>query len=245
MISVYTARFIKGTAAERPTATDFNALSIVRDNPYVYLASDTLALSYWNGSDWASLASGELNVITRTQLLTEAAAIFGIPLDKLRTGAGLVHTATPAANVFGIDVTLNVQILKSEAADGNTKTSIAIFQYVLPESYVDGDPITLRLPTQLKSVTGTGVANNGSDIDAECYLQASGAVGSDLISTAAQTYAAIDTYYNKDFTVIPTGLVRGSLLNFKITARAIENDAGNGTLTTHLSAPRILLGIKG
>src|SRR4051794_32166998 len=123
MYKYYGAKMMIGPTADKPAnfGTDSNNY-----RPVFYLDTDLTTLSWWDGNAW--LVVLESGVLARSDLLQEDSVLFGIPLERLRTGAGIVHTATPAANVFGIDVTANVQILKSEAADSNTKTSIATFQ---------------------------------------------------------------------------------------------------------------------
>ena len=55
--------------------------------------------------------------------------------------------------------------------------------------------------------------NNGSTIDVEVYEQTgNGAVGADLCTTAAESWAADDTWYTKDFVVTAAGLVAGDIL---------------------------------
>ncbi len=88
--------------------------------------------------------------------------------------------------------------------------------------------------------------DNGSTLDVAVYKQAAGAVGSDLsTTTAAATFVAVDTWYNKDFVITPTGLVAGDVLNLEITSSIVDSEAGGGTLRLNLQPPLILLDIKG
>lgn len=170
-----------------------------------------------------------------------------VPIGQVRGPTGLVTTATLGAGVWAEVIASNVHRLGGELADSNTKTSVGTFQFQLPRDYVAAGDVVLRITTMLKSVTGTGVTNNGSDIDVECYEQSktAGTVGSDICATAAQTYAALDTMYQKDFTITATGLVAGDLLNFLVTARAIESNAGNGSLQSIISGIEVLCDVYG
>lgn len=174
-------------------------------------------------------------------------ASHGVMIGQVRGPTGLVTTATLGAGVFAEVVASNVHRLGGELADGNTKTSVGTFQFQLPKDFVAAGDVVVRVTTMLKSVTGTGVANNGSDVDISAYEQSktAGTVGSDICETAAQTYAALDTMYQKDFVITATGLVAGDLLNILLTCRAIENDAGNGSLQSIISGVEVLCDVYG
>lgn len=169
------------------------------------------------------------------QILALKGGDMHVPLGDVRGGTGLVTTATLAASVWAQVFSTNAHYLAGELADANTKTSIGTFEVRLPDHYRSGQTITLRLGTRLKAVTDTIASNNGSDLDASAYKVATGiTVGSDLVSTAAATYAAVDTDYTKDFTVDPVGLVAGDVLKFVVTGRAIEAGAEGGSLQSVL-----------
>ena len=171
--------------------------------------------------------------ITRQKLAT-ATKTFEIPLTNIRGTTGLIPDATLADSVWAWLIASNVLKVSSNAADSTTKTAAGYINFVLPPEYVSGQNLAVKITTQLISVTGTGVTNNGSDIDCEVYRQVRGAgqggVGSDLCTTAAQTYAALDTVYEKSFTIDGATLVAGDRINIKVTGRAIESNAGNGTI---------------
>lgn len=170
-----------------------------------------------------------------------------LPIGQVRGPTGLVTTATLAAGVWAEVVSSNVHALGGELADGATKTSVGTIQIALPDNYIAAGDVVVRLTTKLKSVTGTGVADNGSDIDLSVYEQSKvlGTVGADICATAAQVYAALDTVYQKDFVITATNLVAGDLLNLLITARAIENDGGNGSLQNLLYSVEVLCDVYG
>lgn len=181
---------------------------------------------------------------------TKTASLVSHPIyiGQVRGPTGLVTTATLAAGVFAEVISSNVHALGSELADSNTKTSVGTVQFQLPENYVPGGLITVRVTTKLKKVAGTGAADNGSDMTLAAYLQSKvdGTVGATLVASGSPaTYAAVDTVYAKDFTITPTGLVAGNVLNLLLTTRAIENDAGNGSLQNLVYNIEVLCDVYG
>lgn len=157
-----------------------------------------------------------------------------LPLSQVVGSTGLVMTATAADAVFAQLVSSNKRGLTTNLADNGTKTSTGLLQYQLPNNYVPGAPIQVSVASRLLCATGDTIAsNNGSDVDCEVYKQSrtAGSVGSDLCATSAQTgFAADDTVYTKTFTITPTGLVPGDMLNIKVVCRAIEAGAEGGTI---------------
>ena len=164
-----------------------------------------------------------------------------IPLGRVRGSTGLVTTATPADAVWAYSISSNVHSLVGNTADGTTKTSTGTFQWRVPDNWRPGQTLSVSLSVKLVSVTGTGVANNGSDIDVTAFKQSALAVSADLCSTSAQTFAALDTRYDKSFTIDMTAVRAGDLLNFTVVGRAIENDAGNGTLQVQLERIQLVI----
>lgn len=184
------------------------------------------------------------NSTPRANLVEDALQVYGIPITRIVAANGAALTAAETAGTFDTTIGTNTMLANGEVTDNETEASVAYFQFVLPPEYVAGGDVTIRLPVSLQ-VTGTPT-NNGSTIDLEVYEQSdAGAVGSDLCATAAQTFAALSTWYNKDFTITATGLVAGDVLNVKITSSVIDSEAGAGTIILNLAPPKVLLDIKG
>src|SRR5690606_37633366 len=73
----------------------------------------------------------------------------------------------------------------------------------------------------------TTVADNSATIDFEAYkIDGDNTVGSDLIDTSAQDINNL-AFANQDFTVTPTGLAAGDVLDVRVAVAV--NDAAAGT----------------
>ncbi len=186
---------------------------------------------------------GKSVFVHRDELVEEALKPYGIPISALRHTTGVPLTASETAGGFNVSVGSNIHKAQGEITDNETEVSVCLFQFVLPPEYVAGGDIKVRLPVAI--IKTAAATDNGSTIDVSVYRQEDGAVGSDLCATAAQTFAAVDTWYDKDFTVTATGLVAGDVLNVVITASIIDSEAGGGTLRLNLDCPQVLLDIQG
>lgn len=181
--------------------------------------------------------------ISRAALAEDALAAHSIPLTSVRGATGLALTATETAGGFNVDIATNVLVLKGEVTDNETEVSVCVAEYTLPDNYVAGGDITVRFRTAL--IKTGAPTNNGSTLDLEVYKQGDGAVGADLVTTAAATFAALDTWYDKDFVVTPTGLVAGNRLTLKITSSVIDSEVGAGTIICNIAAVKVLADVKG
>jgi hypothetical protein len=167
----------------------------------------------------------------RTALATDAAAEFPIDLQTaLRTDTGLVLDATGGAGLFAItNGTHSAPGLKlvGETANTNTKTDYASLMFVLPENYVDGAAVTVKV-----TVDQEGAGTFGTNtIDVEAYeLDDAGAVGADICATAVANLAASPT--ERSFTITPTGLVHGDklLIYFTMVVQETGGTNSNGAI---------------
>jgi hypothetical protein len=182
--------------------------------------------------------------IARSKLAEDALQVYGIPIVRIVGVAGAALTAAETAGTFDTTIGTNTMLANGEVTDNETEVSVAYFQFVLPPEYVAAGDITIRMPSALIA-TGSPT-NNGSTLDIAVYEQSdAGAVGSDLSGGGAATYAALDTWYNKDFVITATDLVAGDVLNIKITSSVIDSEAGAGTIVLNLAPPKVLIDIKG
>jgi len=181
---------------------------------------------------------------TLTSPTSVAQAGYGVCVCDFLQTTGIPIVPAEVAGNFNLSLSANVLLIEGEICDNETETSEGNFQFRLPADYVDGGTITVTLPASL--VKTAAAVNNGSTLDLEAFLSSgAGAVGSDICATAAATFAAVDTWYDKAFTITPTGLVSGDLLNFVVTAAIVDSEAGGGTLRLNMEAPAITLDVKG
>uniref|UniRef100_A0A6M3J2M2 Uncharacterized protein n=1 Tax=viral metagenome TaxID=1070528 RepID=A0A6M3J2M2_9ZZZZ len=179
---------------------------------------------YVDGSiDNAHLATTG-DVVNRSMMVQDDLKVYQIPLaDFLAVdGAGL-GASEDSADLFVV-IASNVISLKGRTPQTTTEAASAYTQFSLPAEYVDGQTVTLRVKAQFINGSGADVSRTSS-IDANVYEQAAGAVGSDICATAAQVFTADDTYETFSFTVTPTTLAAGDLLNILVTASAVADDA--------------------
>lgn len=180
--------------------------------------------------------------IARSKLAEDALAVYGISIENVRSDAGAALTAAETAGTFDVTVGTNTIIVNGEVTDNETEVSVCYVKFILPAEYVAAGDVTVRLRCAL--IKTGAPTDNGSTIDVEAYEQTDNAVGADLCATAAQSFAAMDTWYNKDFTVTAAGLVAGDVLIIKITSSVIDSEAGGGTIVFNME-PKILIDIKG
>ncbi len=107
---------------------------------------------------------------------------------------------------------------------------------VLPETYKAGSAITLRVRAKL----GGAMTVSGT-IDALVKKYADGALGSDVCATAAQNLATDNAYANYDFTITPTGLVAGDVLNVVVVV-ALDDTGGTANKSASIAHLELQLG---
>lgn len=132
--------------------------------------------------------------------------------DDLGIIEGTFGSATPS---------LRTEDLKAAGATNNRARVLV----QLPWEYEAGQSVTLRF----KAGMITTVSDTTATLDCEAYkLQADpdDAIGSDLVSTAATTINSL-TFGDISFTVTPTNLSPGDILDVRITTAV--NDAATGT----------------
>jgi hypothetical protein len=190
------------------------------------------------------IQSGATGAFPRSVLTEDALQPYGIPIITLQQTTGIPLSASETAGNFNVAIATHVNKAQGEITDNETEVSVVHFQFVLPPEYVSGGDISVSVPCAV--IKTAAATDNGSTVDVAVYLQAAGAVGSDLsTTTSAATFAAMDTWYTKTFVITPTGLVAGSFLDVEITSSIIDNEAGGGTLRFNMDPPKVLLDVKG
>lgn len=160
--------------------------------------------------------------VLNDEMLTNISAttVDGISLHALRAADLAAMGIAETAGDHYLDITTNVITLLGEEAISETEDSDSWFQYRIPYNYAAGGTLSIRVNHTL---FGAGT-NNGSTIDFSAYEQADGAVGADLVSTGAQAMSK-GSWTVSTFTVTPTGLIAGDILNIKLRTSVIESAA--------------------
>jgi hypothetical protein len=149
-----------------------------------------------------------------------------IPLGDATDPTGVYLTAAGAAGTFGVSMTAGTSIgLTGESTNANSKTDVALIDYVVPSNYVAGQNLTLTVNAQSQ---GAGT-NTVRTVNANAYAVANnGTQGADLINVAAKTITGAAADYV--FTIVGTGLVPGSHLLLKLTTVITTSAGANNAL---------------
>lgn len=206
------------------------------------LASVT-SLSLPSASITGSALSSAADV-ERSQLKQQDAQVYGLELaDWLVTGTGakLGAAAGTPTDAFGLTVgtfgSASPKIV-GESASGNSKTNYARTTFTLPPEYVDGQTVTFRVRARI-----TASANTSQTVDFSCYeADGEAGIGSDLCTTSAQTLTT--SFADYDFTVTPSSLAAGDLLDMQITGEA-DDTGGSAGAVIEIGKTQILLDIRG
>lgn len=192
----------------------------------------------------SEVGTGQLadGAVTRAKLAENALQPFPIPFTDVMGADGAVLAISETAGDFYRDLGTNQLRILGEISNGtvgaDTEVSVGWMRFVLPDRYVDGGDITIRAGVD---VIGSGALGTCT-IDFSAYKQSGteGTVGSDLVATAATAISA--TAGNKDFTVTPTGLVAGDILNIKMTTTVDNTDST--AIQAQISTLSVLCDVK-
>lgn len=220
-------------------------LALVDDSAFFYTAgTDTVTMDKLAISTSLSFPADS---VQRADLIEDALQVFEIPINELRTAAYAaltVGTTDGADALADVVLSTNAITINGDPADNETETQTFMFFVRIPQNYVSAGDVKLRFRSALIE-SGAAATDNGSSIDAACYEQTNGAVGADIVSDAAQTFAATDTWEDNDLALTAAGLVAGDLLSCTVTLSTIENNAGAETITLKTHPPVLLVDVKG
>jgi hypothetical protein len=189
-------------------------------------------------------AAAILGAVARTGLAQDDLAVYSIPLTEMRvtgTGALLGDSAGTPSGAFGLTVGTfgsASPILVGEAASAASVTNKCRCLTPLPVEYVAGQTVTLRVHARI-----TGDVEVAQTIDVVVHKSDKEAgVSADLCATAAQTLT--DAFADYDFTITPSGLAPGDMLDVELTG--VANDTG-GTANKliEIGAVQRLCDVKG
>lgn len=128
--------------------------------------------------------------------------------DDLGLYAGAFGTNTPSIQTFDIK-TLTTNLYARQT-------------WVIPPEYSAGQPLTLRINAGMV----TTVADTSCTIDAAVYKSDGAAsLGADICATAATSINSL-TAANKDFTITPTGLAAGDVLDLRLDVSVVDGATG-------------------
>jgi len=125
--------------------------------------------------------------------------------------------------------------IQGQDCGNNNTTAYARVQIPLPWDYADGNTVTLRFHAGML----TTVAQTSVMLDVLCYeTDEEVGISADICNTVAQSINSV-TLADIDFTITPTALVAGDLLDVRITIVTVDvTDAG--VMTPVIGAVKML-----
>jgi hypothetical protein len=198
-------------------------------------------------SDTLTIKETGVSAQTRTSILKQdALAIFPIRMTGLRVWDA-IHTnlpgtaATDDLALVGTTFGTTAPVVTAGDCKALGATSrYARFMVELPECYEAGETVLLSLSAGMV----TTVASVSCTVDVECYkIDKITGIGSDLCTTSATTINSL-VFAAKSFTITPSGLTAGDVLDVRLTIAC--NDAATGTaVTPTIAGIDLLCDIKG
>lgn len=183
--------------------------------------------------------------IARTKLAQDGTQAYMIPWTAFRVHDALQTNlpgtaATDDLGLIGGTFGSASPVIQTSDAKATSVTQRARFQVALPPEYVDGETVTLRVHAGMNTTVSDGTAT----VDVECYeSDKEGGVGSDICSTSATTINSL-TAADVDFTITPSGLVSGDVLDVRVTI-AITDSATGTAVIGEIGYVALLLDVKG
>lgn len=167
-------------------------------------------------------------VISRSKLLQDDAKKYQVPLCSVRVHDAITSFLPSAASADDLGLVggtfgTNAPMIQSSDAKAATVTQYGRFLLHVPMEYVAGETLDL----QVRAGMVTTVSDTTATLDVEAYLFAGdGTVGSDLCTTSAQSINSL-TEANYNYTITPTGIEAGDVLDIRLTVAI--TDSANGT----------------
>lgn len=136
-----------------------------------------------------------------------------IPLPSLRVHDAIKDALPDAAGTDDLGLADAAgSVLLTGAINGGAVDQKAGVEITLPNDYKEGSNLTLRLRAKR-----SGAAAVSTTIDATAKARdGDGALGSDIVATAAQNVTGTDAYANYDFTITGASLARGQTLHLVV-----------------------------
>lgn len=198
------------------------------DDLYVggHLSANTMTVSS-GAVDNVSVASDA--AIARSKLAQDTLTPFPVPFEIFRVHDAFQTvlpgtSATDDLGLYGGTFGTSQPLIRTyDVKTVGATTLYARAMIPLPAEYDGGETISLRLYAGMV----TTVADTSCTIDVEAYqVDKDNSISADLCATSAQSINSL-TFAAKDFTITPTALTPGDLLDVRIAVAA--NDAATGT----------------
>ena len=184
---------------------------------------------------------------TRSSILVQDVNIpFPVRFDSLRIWDAYQIALSGTANtddlalVGGAFGTVPPVISAGDLKAAGATSRHARFQVNIPECYDTGQTLILSLSAGMK----TTVADTSCTIDVEAFkIDKISGIGADICATAAMTMNSL-VFAAKAFTITPSGLVAGDVLDVRI--KILCTDAATGTdVTPTIASIDLLADIRG
>jgi len=185
--------------------------------------------------------------LPRTYLAQDNLAVYNIPFTRFvvwDTGqplpaAGADDDLGLVCGTFGTaSPTLQTQDHK---AGGSPQANYARLPLWLPAEYVDAETVIIRFHAGML----TTVADQSATLDLQAYLSdEEGDISADLCATAAITAFNSVTLADHDFTITPTTLVAGRMLDIRVHT-SVDDDATGTAVIGIIGAAKLLCDVKG
>ena len=189
--------------------------------------------------------NGSLPTVSRSDLSLESDQIFSVPLQSLRVwdaiqtnlpGTSATDDLAYSGGTFGTD---SPHITTGDVK-ASSVTRYARFVYPLPVEYQDGQTVKLRLSAGME----TTVSDTSATVDVVAYRSdRETGIGSDICATAATTINSL-TFANVDFTLTPTTLAAGDVLDIRIAIAVVDSATATAVIAA-IGAIELLCDIKG
>lgn len=166
--------------------------------------------------------------LPRAKIREDALAVYTIPFQDLRNDDGTVMDASGGAGLFKI-VSVGFGTggiyLEGEAASGNIKTDILIFDFILPPEYVSAGDVKLVV----RARETVGAATDSTTLSAEVYRRIDNSVGTELLGAFDSSDLTFGAPGSKTATVTSAGLVAGYIL--EVLIKIVTNDTAGSVGT--------------
>lgn len=188
----------------------------------------------WLLSGGSNVTAFTVDSVTVTDLTTGITIPAALPLTGARNSDLTTVDATGGAGKWKFTATIGTSAyLASEAAQGNTKTDTAVWEYVLPSAYIPARDLTITVNSLY---SGTGTAGTKTAVAQVYRLASDGTSGANLVTTAAVT----TTTSAADYTFAATGATLSPGDRIQVAAVGVMQETGGvNPLTARINSVRV------